>query len=60
MADLPWLNEWFGYYLSDPSDITPLGYSIYYSNMSIFSMYLLPLIVFTILYSFVHFACGEK
>lgn len=58
MADMPWLNEWFGYHLSDPSDITPLGYSIYYSNMSVFSMYFLPLMVFSAIYAFAHFACG--
>jgi hypothetical protein len=45
MADLPWLNSWFGYMLSDDSDQTPPGFLLYFSNMSLYSTYLLPLVV---------------
>jgi hypothetical protein len=47
-ADLPWINTWISKLLSDGSDNTPLGYLLYYSNMSIFSMFLLPLVIFLV------------
>ena len=47
-ADFPWLNSWLGYVLSNDSDDTPLGYLLYYSNISLFSTYTLALVVYLI------------
>lgn len=45
-ADLPYINKWVGELLSDSSDDTPLGYLLFYTNMSMFSMFLLALFVY--------------
>ena len=39
--DLPWLNDYFSSLLSEPSDITPQPYIIFYSNLSLASTFLL-------------------
>lgn len=45
-ADLPWLNAWLGNMLSDSADYSPMGYELYYENMTIYSTYWLALAVF--------------
>jgi hypothetical protein len=44
-ADVPFLNSFFGTLLADPRDQLPIPYSVFYTNMNIASMYLLPLCV---------------
>ena len=43
-ADLPWLNNYFSSILSDPRDISPKPYLMFFTSLSISSMYLLPFI----------------
>lgn len=45
-ADLPWLNAWLGKMLSDSADYSPLGFRLYYENMTIYSTYWLAVVVF--------------
>lgn len=59
-ADLPWLNYYISKYLSDSSDSTPSGFLLYYSNMTIFSMYLLPLVVFLLVLACFYFFMGKS
>ena len=59
-ADFPWLNSWFGYELSDGSDYTPPGFLLFYQNMSIFSTYLLPLIIYLFLLSAIYLLFKKK
>jgi hypothetical protein len=40
LADLPWLNSFFGELLSDPRDSTPSPYLLFYTSLSIASTYL--------------------
>lgn len=49
-ADFPWLNRFFGEKLSDSRDTTPDPYSLFYDNMNLASMYLLPLSIFILLF----------
>ena len=44
-ADFPWLNDTFASALSNPSDLSPSPYSLYYVSLSIASTYLLACIV---------------
>lgn len=39
--DLPWLNDFFASIISEPSDITPEPYLVYYTNLSLASTFLL-------------------
>ena len=41
MADFPWLNSIFGPALSEPTDLTPLPYLLFYTSLSFASTYLL-------------------
>lgn len=46
-ADIPWLsNLYSNLYLSDPSDVSPIGYQLFYDNMNFASMYLSGAILF--------------
>ena len=49
-ADLPWLNNIFSYLLSEPRDITPAPYLLFYNNLNIASTFLLPIILILICY----------
>ena len=49
VADLPWLNDFFGATLAEPTDTTPLPYLLFYSSLSIGSTYLLALLVIAFL-----------
>jgi hypothetical protein len=53
LADLPWLNDYFGYNLGDPRDIQPEAYSIFYINMNFASTYLLAFFIIILLISIV-------
>ena len=44
LADLPWFNNYFASILSEPRDISPKPYLMFYTSLSISSMYLLPVI----------------
>ena len=44
-ADFPWLNDTFASALSNPSDLSPSPYSLYYVSLSIASTYLLACIL---------------
>lgn len=62
-ADLPWLNRYFGYKLSDARDLQPDAYELFYTNMNIASMYLLALsiiIILVIVGLLVGKSCGKK
>jgi len=50
LADLPWLNNYFASILSEPRDISPKPYLMFFTSLSISSMYLLPLIFFVVIY----------
>ena len=41
VADLPWLNSILGNILSDPRDISPYPYRLFYVSLSFASTYLL-------------------
>ena len=45
VADFPWLNDYFGANLSEPTDKTPLPYLLFYTSLSIGSTYILALLV---------------
>jgi hypothetical protein len=45
VADFPWLNSLFGETLSEPTDVSPYPYLLFYNSLSIGSTYMLALIV---------------
>ena len=45
VADFPWLNSFFGEALSEPTDVSPYPYLLFYSSLSIGSTYMLALLV---------------
>lgn len=47
---MPWFNNMFAFVLSDPRDVTPAPYLIFYANMNISSTFLLPIIFIVLLY----------
>jgi hypothetical protein len=62
-VDFPWLNKFFGTYLSDPRDKSPNIYSFFYTNMNIASTYLLALFViifFTVIGLIISKSCRLK
>ena len=49
-ADIPWLSHYYSnLYLSDPSDVSPIGYQLFYDSMNFASMYLSGAILFIFL-----------
>jgi hypothetical protein len=48
-ADFFWLNRYFGSILADNRERQPASFSVFYTNMNIASMYLLPLGILAIL-----------
>jgi hypothetical protein len=44
-ADFFWLNKYFGSIFADRRDASPASFSVFYTNMNIASMYLLPLCI---------------
>ena len=49
MADLPWLNHFFGETFGKDSDKTPYPYKVFYSSMHIGSTYFLPLCLISLI-----------
>ena len=47
MADLPMLNSFFGSRLSDPRDLSPAPYRLFFTSLSLSSTYLLALAMIT-------------
>lgn len=48
-ADFPWLNSVFGEAMANESDLSPMGYRVFYVNMNIASMYFLACIMILLL-----------
>jgi hypothetical protein len=51
IADMPWINNFFAELLSDPRDITPQPYLLFYTSLSIASTFLLPIIFMILIYT---------
>ena len=45
IADFPWLNSFLGERLSDPRDISPPPYRLFFTSLNIASTYLLALTI---------------
>ena len=45
VADLPWLNSFFGSALSEQTDVTPYPYLLFYTSLSFGSTYFLAFLV---------------
>lgn len=59
-ADVPWLsNQYSSIYFSDHSDISPIGYQLFYDNMNFASMYLSGAILFILISIIGFFACSK-
>jgi hypothetical protein len=51
IADMPWIKNFFAELLSDPRDITPQPYLLFYTSLSIASTFLLPIIFMILIYT---------
>jgi hypothetical protein len=60
-ADIPWFSSYYSnFYLSDPSDVSPIGFQLFYDNMNFASMYLSGAIIFALLFIISLLACSPS